>query len=467
MEPVDPGTFRPGARLPAALFTRQGVKLLTAEISLTEAMCRTLGQFGKDELFLAHSIDELRRAGIVRAAPAALLPKAGGLAEADLVTLGGVLAVETGEPVEPHHLDALELGAFVGMDQRDAARLRAQRVKLADDVAADREERWSRVPLTIAKDGVLANDQDEGDEIIPASELPGWRKVRVAALRRAMARVLAGVPTDVAEFETLTSELIEVCRARPSRFGQVALAGVGGAEVGDFLPEHAYTVAALCVAMGVRLGWGDEAVRHAALAGMLSDIGMGLIPRAVRSSKRVLDEIDSNRVRRHPTFSVILLDTVEGLPDAVTLAAYQHHERENGSGYPRGLKTKQIGDLARAVAAADTFAASVASRPYKPAKRPYDALEDLINLGAERVLDRKVVRSLVEATGLFPVGSFVKLSTGDVAEVIGAHPEMIDRPIVRVVRREGSSLVSGETLDLAAFQPWDLHVILAADRPGS
>ncbi len=466
MEPIDPGSLRASTRLPAALFTRQGVKLLSAEVTLTESMCRTLAQFDRHELYLAESIDDLRRAGIVRSAPAALLPKVGGRAEADLVTLGGVLAVESGEAVEPHHLDALELGAFVGMDRRGAARLRSQRMKLADDVAADREQRWSRVPLTISKDPGRGATGAGDEEVIPADELAGWRRVRVAALRRALARVLAGVPTHVAEFETLTSELIEVCRGGPAWFGRVALSAGEASEGGEFLAGHAYTVSALCVAMGERLGWGDEAVRNAALAGMLSDIGMGLIPRALRNSTRALDEIDANRVRRHPTFSVILLDTVEGLPDAVTLAAYQHHERENGSGYPRGLKSKQICDLARVVSVADAFAASVAARPYKPAKRPYDTLEDLITLGAERVLDRRFVRALVEATGLFPVGSFVRLSTGDVAEVVGAHAEMIDRPIVRVVRREGARLVKGETLDLAAFQPWDLHVILAADRPG-
>jgi HD-GYP domain-containing protein (c-di-GMP phosphodiesterase class II) len=474
MEAFDAKTLRAGARLPGSLFTRQGVKLLAAEVTLTESMCRTLGQFEQGDLYLAGSIDELRRAGVVRATPTALLPRAGDAAAADLVTLGGVLAVESGDRVDEQALDALELGAFVGIDPKESARLRSSRMKLADDIAADREERWSRLALTVerepadaaaadASSDAGATDQAEIGRAWPGgAALTQWRSVRVSALRRAMARVLTGVPTHVAEFEVLTDELIELCRAHPERFAQVALCAI---EREEFLPDHAYTVAALSVAIAVRMGFNERGVRHAALAGMLCDVGMGLIPASVRSSTRTLDEIDSNRVRRHPAFSVMLLDSVEGLDDEVSLAAYQHQERENGSGYPRGLKSKQISEITKVVSVADVFAASVGPRPYRPTKRAYDALEELIAMGSDKLLERKMVRALVEATGLFPVGSYVRLSTGDLAEVVGAHATMIDRPVVTVLKREGRTLRAGATIDLADHKPWELHVILAADAP--
>lgn len=463
MEAFDTSTLRAGARLPGAIFTRQGVKLLAPEVTLTDSMCRTLGQFDDGDLYLADSIDDLRRAGIVREAPQALLPRPGAAAESDIVTLGGVLAVETGDHVDEGMLDALELGAFVGIDPKESARLRASRMKLADDIAADREERWSRIDLAVERGAGWGELKGDVLRQWPEGEaLAQWRTVRVAALRRVMKRVLTGVPTHVTEFDVLTDELIDLCTAHPGRFAQVAIAGAPREE---FLPDHAFTVSALSVAIATRMGFVERSVRHAALAGMLCDVGMGLIPAAVRTSTRTLDEIDSNRVRRHPAFSVMLLDSVEGLPDEVSLAAYQHHERENGSGYPRALKSKQIGDIARVISVADAFAASIGPRPYRPTKRAYDAIEELIALGSERVFERKMVRALVEATGLFPVGSFVRLSTGDLAEVVGAHPEMIDRPVVTVLKREGRSLRAGMTIDLADHKPWELHVILPADAP--
>lgn len=452
MEPIDPTWLRAGSRLPTSVFTRHGVKLLAREVTLTENMCRTLGQFGANELYGAESVGELRRAGVLRTG-------AGG------VSLEGVLDVELGESVEGAALDAHDTGALMGLEAREAARLRSQRMKMADDVVADRAERWSRVETVMERgfgDEAPGADGERGGSWPDAPALRAWRGVRVAALKRLMVRVLTGVPTACSEFDALADELIELRKACPGRYVQV---GLCAPERLEFLPDHAFTTSALCVAIASRLGWNESGVRLAALAGMLSDIGMGLIPTGVRGSTRSLDEIDSNRVRRHPTYSVMLLDCVEGLPDAVSLAAYQHHERTDGSGYPQGLKGKQVCDLAKVVAVADAFAASMGPRPYKPAKRPYDALEEVITMGSEKLLDRVVVRALVESTGLFPVGSFVRLSTGDLAEVVGTHAGMIDRPVVTVLRREGRTLRAAQTIDLAAHQPWDLHVILPADPP--
>jgi len=453
MEPIDPTLLRAGTRLPTSVFTRHGVKLLAREVTLTEQMCRTLGQFGANELYGAETVAELRRAGVLRTG--------GGGA-----WLEGVLDVELGESAEAAALDAHDTGALMGLDAKESARLRSQRMKMADDVVADRAERWSRVALAMGRGFECDREPPPGGEGVlswpDAAALVAWRGVRVAALKRLMVRVLTGVPTPFSEFEALVNELVDLRRAYPDRFVQV---GLCAQERLEFLPDHAFTTSALCVAIGRRLGWDLAGVRLAGLAGMLSDVGMGLIPTGVRGSARSLDEIDSNRVRRHPTFSVMLLDSVEGLPDAVTMAAYQHHERMDGSGYPKGLKGRQICDLARVVAVADAFAAGMEPRPYKPNKRPYDALEEVIKMASEQVLDRRVVRALVESTGLFPVGSFVRLSTGDLAEVVGTHAEMIDRPVVTLLRREGRVLRAAQTIDLAAHRPWDLHVILPADPP--
>src|SRR5690606_31896554 len=90
-----------------------------------------------------------------------------------------------------------------------------------------------------------------------------------------------------------------------------------------------------------------------------------------------------------------------------------------------------------------------------------------IMLGSSRVFDRRFVRALVEAIGLFPVGSYVQLSSGAEAQVVGAHANRIDRPLVRFltpgVQRAPASLV----LDLDMLDPWELHVIRAIDPPRS
>ena len=159
------------------------------------------------------------------------------------------------------------------------------------------------------------------------------------------------------------------------------------------------------------------------------------------------------------------MEDIEGIPESVRRAVYQHHERENGSGYPRRLRSSKSCDYARVIAVADAYAATTVPRPFRRPMTPYDVLEQLIRVGSERMYDRRIVRALVESTGLFPVGSHVRLSSGEIAQVIGSHTEMPDRPIVRVYRSHAGRSVPGPRVDLGDFEPWMLHVIQAVESP--
>src|SRR5690606_14166049 len=97
----------------------------------------------------------------------------------------------------------------------------------------------------------------------------------------------------------------------------------------------------------------------------------------------------------------------------------QHHERLDGTGYPKGLRGEEIGVFGRMAAIADSFAALIAVRAYANASAPQDALMNLYEW-AGTSFDEPLVEQFVQAIGLFPVGSLVELSTGEVAVVL-AH----------------------------------------------
>lgn len=465
MRQVDATTLRPGTRLPLALYTRQGVKLLSGGTTLTEAMCRMISQSKWGDLFLAASASDLQQAALLRLVDPAPI---GTRAPMDVVTAGGVLAVEAGQYVESHHADAYELGAFLGTPEKEDQRLRAARMKLADQCVADLAGEWKRLPLRIrpAPTPAWASSRaaygphlaDWPDE----SKLAEFRGERVRRFRRAFARILSGLPVTVGEISLLVSELIHLQRTHPERFTQLALLAPRGE---DYLPEHCYAVACLGVAIAARLQWSDDAIRLAGMTGLLADVGMGLVPADLRISGRPLSEMEINRVRRHPTFSVVMLDAVEGLPEDVRHAAYQHHERENGSGYPCGLRGGAIADIAKVVAVADAFAAAAARRRYRSAKRPYEAIEEIIMQASAGVFEKRCVRALVESAGLFPVGSHVMLSNNTPAVVVGVQPDSIDRPIVRVVQRTSVGPTMGLTVHLADFARNELWISQPIDPP--
>lgn len=460
MTPIDSNVLRPGRRLPSDLYSRQGVKLLAEGTVLTEDMCLTLWSARRDDLYFAASIMELYEREILTARAQA--PE-GSEAREDLVTVGGVLALETGDEVEQHHADAYALGAFRGAEPSEDAELRISRWKLAEQAVAARSPAWEHFRRRYPRDAAPL-DPSELDQ-------PGWpdparlaryRTERVTAYRKLLARLVAGVATDAALAGELIDDLVEKAARWPQRYAQLALLAP---VTMDYLPDHSYTTAVLSVAIAARMGLSATHARLAGLAGLFADVGMTLVPKAVRSSGRPLNEYETARVWRHPTYSVLMLDGIQGLPDEVRLAVYQHHERENGAGYPHGVRSARITDLARIVAVADAFAAATAPRPHRPRKLPYEALEELIVTGAQRLYDRSTVRALVESTGLFPIGSFVKLSSGMPAVVVGTHTGQIDRPIVSPLRRASRLGGTPETIDLADYQPWELSVIRAIDEP--
>lgn len=472
MMPLDPSLLSPGQRLEQAVFTRQGVKLVAAGIALTEAMIRSLhdlttvrdGSGRAWNLVLAETSAEVRAAALMHEAQR---PAPGTAAPTDIVTDSGELAIEAGQPIEPLHDEAFAYGAFAHPDKREARRTRAARMRLADEYVASLEPVWESIPLKVKP---LSNGstpyerppRKRGDSWPNDEKLSVFRAERVEAVRRIIGRCLAGVRTHVAEPLGIVDELIDLAQRFPERYAQLALCAC---RAPDYLPDHCYTTAVLAVGIALRLGWGEPDVRAAGMAGLLADLGMAMVPIEARHAKRTLTEMEINRVLRHPALGVILMDVIDGLPETVRRAAYQHHERDNGSGYPNRLKATKIADHAKVVCVADAYAAATEPRNFRIAKRPYAALEELINLGSQRMYDRRFVRALVEQCGLFPVGSLVELSTREVARVIGVHADGVDRPIVRIVTRGADGPVEGPIVDLGEFEPWALHVLGPAEVP--
>ncbi len=488
----------PGYLLRQALFTRQGIKLLGPGTRLSEALCGSLRASGEPVFVVARNVTEVSEA-IGAKDPVQPTRASGGVrtnavATEDLVTSGGVVAVERGERIEEHHADALNGGPHTkdgasdspatgwtpgqesiargqsepspAIDQparawavrhNELARVRAAMLKAAENVVAEKARRWDSLPREV-RIGIEMVAVSENDE-------PGWpddhelalmRAERVGQVRGIYADLLRGLPTSTDLVLEIADELIALAARYPRRFTGLAMVPPRRA---DYLPDHALTTASLCAAMAISLSWSKWDVRNAVLAGLLCDCGMMLIPEDIRRADRTLDEAELNRMRRHPAMSVTLLEAMTDLPEVVALCAFQHHEREDGSGYPSALTGRRIHPIARMVAVADTYAGMTAPRPHRTGIQPYLAMEQIIGLASNGKLERAYTRTLVRVCGLFPVGSYVRLSDETLAIVVGSHPTQVDRPIVRRVRGG----VMSEAIDLSTLKPWELSVLEPID----
>ena len=184
------------------------------------------------------------------------------------------------------------------------------------------------------------------------------------------------------------------------------------------------------------------------LLGLLQDVGKTRLPAAVMEKQGPLTEEETLIARQHVEHSVDILKATPGLPERLPALAMLHHERQDGSGYPRGLKGGEIGLFGSIAAIADTFDALTAPRPYAEALSPSSALSYLYK---ERGLGchGDLVEQFIQCVGAFPVGAVVELNSGEVGIVITQNLVRRLKPRVMVVLDpQGNPVRPHKILDL-------------------
>ena len=232
------------------------------------------------------------------------------------------------------------------------------------------------------------------------AETPGlFSAERVGLVHRMLARLADGEPVGAGAPSALVEEMMEVAARRP---GALVRGAIEGLREMDDLAAHAYATACVSVEIAAGMSWRAESVRAAGLAGLLADCGLGLLPWDVRNEPRELTDVEQNAVRRHPAYSAAMLELLraesaaDAIPEEVQLAVYQHHEREDGSGYPARARGEMIHDVARVVGAADVFVGMVSARADRPAMEPTSALASVARLAHAGTLAIGPARALAE-----------------------------------------------------------------------
>jgi len=228
-----------------------------------------------------------------------------------------------------------------------------------------------------------------------------------------------------------------------------------------YLPAHSLSVAMLSITTATARGHDRTAVLELAYAGYLHDIGMLRLPPEVLEKPGRLDQTEMLQVRRHTAYSLDMLQRLtgrrSGIPLMVPIVTYQSHERENGSGYPKGRKGRLIHEFAKVVGVCDAYQAMTCRRPWRQAMLPYQAMEQIVLMGARREFDPEIVRSMLSCVSLFPIGSWVEMSDGSRARVVGLASSNYTKPVVSIMERNGQRLRTPERVNLAEHR--DVQVV--------
>ena len=239
----------------------------------------------------------------------------------------------------------------------------------------------------------------------------------------AVGAVRAGRSLDAPSVEQAVSSMTESVLRNPDAlllFSQLK-------EKGDYTTSHAVDVAVYMTAFGRFLQ----------------------LPTELLNKRNRLSEAEFAQAKRHVQYSIEILRETPGLPPDLPELALLHHERQDGSGYPKGLKGKDIGLLGSIAGIVDTFDALTARRPYAEPVPPSAALSMLYKWRGT-FFDPVLIEQFIRCIGIFPLGSTVELNSGEIAIVIAQNLEKRLQPRVMVIRdAAGNPLKPQKLLDLS------------------
>ena len=262
---------------------------------------------------------------------------------------------------------------------------------------------------------------------------------------RIVAAVSSGKPCELGPLQTAVGGLLESLAGGDELLALV----LEGGETHLDLPAHLVNVAILAIKIGQGIGYGEEDLQRLALAACLHDVGMTSVPRRILEKPGTLAPEELALIRQHPEQGFRMLQALGPEFEWVAIVARHHHEREDGSGYPQGLKGDQIHEYAKIVGVADAYEALTHARPYQKMRVPIDAVKEIVTTN-RHMFPTPILKGLIQGLSTFPVGSLVRLNSKEIVRVVATNPAFPMRPVVEIIAGpKGERLASPRRVDLA------------------
>ncbi|CEP68969.1 HD/PDEase domain [Moorella glycerini] len=250
-------------------------------------------------------------------------------------------------------------------------------------------------------------------------------------------RCRLGSQLEVKNIQEIVADFLNRMQDNQDMFLQMAMLK----DLDPYSSRHSLNVTVLATLLGSKLGLSQDELLVIGVGAMLHDVGKLEVPPAVLLKPGKLTAEEFAVIKRHPQAGYERLDGV--VSEAVRRVARDHHERCNGSGYPKGLNREELSLAARCVAIADVYDAVTTDRCYRPRYLPHEGMELLMVESTMGNLDLELVRVFLQAIASYPVGTTVRLTTGEIARVIAQEPEVPMRPVVKVLqpRRRAGEII--------------------------
>lgn len=271
---------------------------------------------------------------------------------------------------------------------------------------------------------------DQSDNIIIANDSELFKsqyKENIEIVKNVLHDISMGRSIDLKTVSQVSDTI--VARIDENRDIISCINQIGNAD--EYTYTHSINVSLLCMLIGKWMKYDGKKIKQIVQAGLLHDIGKASISPLILNKPDILTSEEFDEIKKHPVHGYRILEKMPGVPESVRIGVLMHHEREDGSGYPMGIRGGMIHDFAKIIAVADIYDAMTSNRKYREKDSPFEVFEMMENR-AFGLLDPRVLSAFLTNISAYYIGDFVRLSTGDIGEIVYINSRHISQPVVKV-----------------------------------
>lgn len=243
-----------------------------------------------------------------------------------------------------------------------------------------------------------------------------------------MTQVQQGADIDVEALDQMTDEIVDSLARNAN--GLACMTRIR--EKDAYLLEHSLNVGVLLGLFAQFLGLPRHEIKALTMGGILHDIGKINVPDDVLNKPGKLSAEEWQEMKNHVVYGFDYLTELGGMDPIVLSVCRQHHERVDGTGYPRALSADSIDEYGRMAAICDVYDAITADRVYHKGMAPDKAMKNLVDWSNDH-LDRAMVYNFIRCMSIYPVGTMVALASGRAGVVVEPNPIKQSQPKVRIM----------------------------------
>jgi putative nucleotidyltransferase with HDIG domain len=276
-------------------------------------------------------------------------------------------------------------------------------------------------------DNVLVYDSELIIDSFENAEFKKEYKKDVEIMKSIIQDIAAGKNVDYKKVETVSHDIYSKVNNSLSLVECIKAVK----DVDSYTYSHSVNVSIYAMLLGKWLKFKEDELMDIITAGLLHDVGKAKIPLEILNKKGRLTDEEFEVMKKHPVLGYNIVKDLKEVPREVKQAVLMHHEKENGKGYPLGIKGNQKNHYSKIITIADIFDAITSDRVYKERQTPFDAFRELEKIGYD-VVDPKIMLVFFANLPNYYIGSKVKMDTGEIGEVVYIPPQCIYTPIVRI-----------------------------------